>query len=108
MNTRFTQPVETLGQRRVVPRRRQQPLNLETAATPLKRATTFVQSSRSPDASTGGPPSVNIASYRPPELPIERGMPMRVSNSILAAESFRNTPRNALVVVHEPGFFTPR
>ena len=37
-----------------------------------------------------------------------RSMPINVSSSMRAAGSFKKMPCSLLVVVHEPGFFTPR
>ena len=43
-----------------------------------------------------------------PAPPMARGIPISVRSSIRAAGSSRKQPRSRLVVVQEPGFFTPR
>jgi len=51
---------------------------------------------------------VDAGARHTPWLPIPRFMPISVSSSMRAAASIRNKPCSLLVVVHEPGFFTPR
>ena len=48
------------------------------------------------------------SSRHSPRPPIWRFRPISVSSSMRAAASSRNRPCSLLVVVHEPGFFTPR